>query len=155
CLRQHLAKDFRYGRSEKKNVAVTAGHAPLGGCNQEADLRRGQGFRRAAPSPSPRPQDRHVQRPPGSEEKGILIGFKRRPGAGHGRGEVRKYLAPEFVPTGVGFLLDEKAWPMSMIGFPLLLIPLAICNIIVFLMPGVAFATPLFTLILMSGVAWP
>src|SRR3954468_25038910 len=42
-----------------------------------------------------------------------------------------------------------------MIGFPLLLIPLAICNIIVFLMPGVAFATPLFTLALMSGVAWP
>src|SRR3954449_11615082 len=44
---------------------------------------------------------------------------------------------------------------MSMIGFPLLLIPLAICNIIVFLMPGVAFATPLFTLALMSGVEWP
>jgi hypothetical protein len=44
---------------------------------------------------------------------------------------------------------------MSMIGFPLLLIPLAICNIIVFLMPGVAFATPLFTLTLVSGVAWP
>src|SRR3954470_1412277 len=44
---------------------------------------------------------------------------------------------------------------MSMIGFPLLLIPLAICNIIVFLMPGVSFATPLFTLALMSGVAWP
>jgi hypothetical protein len=44
---------------------------------------------------------------------------------------------------------------MSMIGFPLLLIPLAICNIIVFLMPGVAFATPLFTLTLLSGVAWP
>src|ERR1043166_389619 len=44
---------------------------------------------------------------------------------------------------------------MSMIGFPLLLIPLAICNIIVFLMPGVAFTTPLFTLALMSGTAWP
>ena len=43
---------------------------------------------------------------------------------------------------------------MSMIGFPLLLIPLAVCNIIVFLMPGVAFATPLFTLTLISGVAW-
>src|SRR3954468_15492421 len=41
-----------------------------------------------------------------------------------------------------------------MIGFPLLLIPLAICNIIVFLMPGVSFATPLFTLPLVSGVAW-
>jgi hypothetical protein len=44
---------------------------------------------------------------------------------------------------------------MSMIGFPLLLIPLAICNIIVFLMPGVSFAAPLVTLTLMSGVAWP
>jgi hypothetical protein len=44
---------------------------------------------------------------------------------------------------------------MSMIGFPLLLIPLAICNIIVFLMPGVSFVTPLFTLTLPSGVAWP
>src|SRR3954465_13806290 len=43
---------------------------------------------------------------------------------------------------------------MSMIGFPLLLIPLAVCNIIVFLRPGVAFATPLFTRALMSGVAW-
>ena len=44
---------------------------------------------------------------------------------------------------------------MSMVGFPLLLIPLAIYNIIVFLMPGVSFATPLFTLALMSGIAWP
>src|SRR3954452_12431937 len=41
-----------------------------------------------------------------------------------------------------------------MIGFPLLLIPLAICNIIVFLMPGVAFVTPLFALSLVSGVSW-
>ena len=44
---------------------------------------------------------------------------------------------------------------MSMIGFPLLLIPLAICNIIVFLMPGVSFTAPLLTLTLMSRVAWP
>jgi len=44
---------------------------------------------------------------------------------------------------------------MSMIGFPLLLIPLAICNIIVFLMPGVVFVTPVFTLSLMSGASWP
>lgn len=42
-----------------------------------------------------------------------------------------------------------------MIGFPLLLIPLAICNIIVFLMPGVSFVAPLFTLTLVSGAAWP
>jgi hypothetical protein len=49
----------------------------------------------------------------------------------------------------------KKASPMSMIGFPLLLIPIAICNIIAFLMPGVLFTTPLVTLTLMSGVAWP
>jgi hypothetical protein len=47
-----------------------------------------------------------------------------------------------------------KAPPMSMVGFPLLLIPLAICNIIVFLMPGLSFAAPLFTLPLLSGVGW-
>ena len=44
---------------------------------------------------------------------------------------------------------------MSMVGFPLLLIPLAIYNIIVFLMPGVSFADPLVTITLMSGVGWP
>ena len=44
---------------------------------------------------------------------------------------------------------------MSMIGFPLLLIPLAIYNIIVFLMPGVSFADPIATLMLMSGAEWP
>jgi hypothetical protein len=44
---------------------------------------------------------------------------------------------------------------MSMVGFPLLLIPLAIYNIIVFLMPGVTLAEPLLTLPLMSGATWP
>jgi hypothetical protein len=44
---------------------------------------------------------------------------------------------------------------MSMVGFPLLLIPLAIYNIIVFLMPGVDLAAPLVTLPLMSGAQWP
>jgi len=44
---------------------------------------------------------------------------------------------------------------MSMVGFPLLLIPLAIYNIIVFLMPGVTLAEPLVTLTLMSGAGWP
>ena len=44
---------------------------------------------------------------------------------------------------------------MSMVGFPLLLIPLAIYNIIVFLMPGVTLAEPLVTLTLMSGAEWP
>jgi hypothetical protein len=44
---------------------------------------------------------------------------------------------------------------MSMVGFPLLLIPLAIYNIIVFLMPGVSFAEPIVKLTLMSGAEWP
>ena len=43
---------------------------------------------------------------------------------------------------------------MSMVGFPLLLIPLAIYNIVVFLMPGVSFAEPLVKLTLMSGAEW-
>ena len=43
----------------------------------------------------------------------------------------------------------QKALPM----FPLLLIPLAICNIIVFLMPGLSFSAPLITLTLMSGAS--
>ena len=43
---------------------------------------------------------------------------------------------------------------MSMVGFPLLLIPLAIYNIIVFLMPGVSLAEPLVTLPLTSGAQW-
>jgi hypothetical protein len=42
-----------------------------------------------------------------------------------------------------------------MIGFPLLLIPLAIYNIIAFLMPGVKFEDPLIKLALMSGAEWP
>jgi hypothetical protein len=44
---------------------------------------------------------------------------------------------------------------MSMVGFPLLLIPLAIYNIIVVLMPGVSLAEPLVKLTLMSGAEWP
>jgi hypothetical protein len=52
-------------------------------------------------------------------------------------------------------LLAKKASPMSMVGFPLLLIPLAIYNIIVFLMPGVSLAEPVVKLTLMSGAEWP
>jgi len=44
---------------------------------------------------------------------------------------------------------------LAMVGFPLLLIPLAIYNIIVFLMPTVSFTDPLVKLTLMSGVEWP
>ena len=42
-----------------------------------------------------------------------------------------------------------------MVGFPLLLIPLAIYNIIVFLMPGVSLGDPVVKLPLMSGAEWP
>jgi hypothetical protein len=41
-----------------------------------------------------------------------------------------------------------------MVGFPLLLIPLAVYNIIVFLMPGVSFADPVVKLTLISGAEW-
>jgi len=41
-----------------------------------------------------------------------------------------------------------------MIGFPLLLIPFAIYNIFVFMMPGVAFTAPIVSVTLMSGVTW-
>lgn len=43
---------------------------------------------------------------------------------------------------------------MPTIGFPLLLIPLALYNIIVFLMPDVAFTAPLVTLPLPSTATW-
>ena len=42
-----------------------------------------------------------------------------------------------------------------MVGFPLLLVPLAVYNIIAFLMPGVSFTDPLIKLTLMSGEVWP
>jgi hypothetical protein len=52
------------------------------------------------------------------------------------------------------FRYREKVPPMSMIGFPLLLIPLAIVNILVFLMPGVSLTAPVTALPLPSGVSW-
>jgi hypothetical protein len=52
-------------------------------------------------------------------------------------------------------LLEKKASPMSMIGFPLLLIPLAIYNIVAFLMRDFSFTAQLITLPLTSGTAWP
>src|SRR4029453_9237891 len=66
-------RGHRHGRSQKKNIPLAAGHAPLGGCVEEANLYRGQRFRRIAPAPPPRSEDRHVQGPPGSEgQEGIL-----------------------------------------------------------------------------------
>ncbi len=51
--------------------------------------------------------------------------------------------------------LPEKKASPSMIGFPLLLIPLAIYNIIAFLMRDVSFVAPLVTLPLPSGTGLP
>jgi hypothetical protein len=42
-----------------------------------------------------------------------------------------------------------------MVGFPLLLIPLAVFNIVIFLMPGVSMTEPLFRVPLMSATQWP
>jgi hypothetical protein len=52
----------------------------------------------------------------------------------------------------IGFA--KKASPMSMVGFPLLLIPFAIYNIIAFLMPSVSFDVTLARLTLVSGAEW-
>ena len=43
---------------------------------------------------------------------------------------------------------------MSLIGFPLLLIPFAIYNIIAFLMPGVSWTGPLTSVHMVSGGDW-
>lgn len=43
---------------------------------------------------------------------------------------------------------------MYMLGFPLLLVPFAIYNIIAFLMPGVGWTTPLTSVHMMSGADW-
>jgi hypothetical protein len=43
---------------------------------------------------------------------------------------------------------------MSLVGFPLLLIPFAVYNIVAFLMPGVGWAGPLTHMQMASGVEW-
>jgi hypothetical protein len=43
---------------------------------------------------------------------------------------------------------------MFLIGFPLLLIPFAVYNMIAFLTPGVAWTTPVATVHMMSGQDW-
>jgi F0F1-type ATP synthase assembly protein I len=52
-----------------------------------------------------------------------------------------------------GYLHREGISPM--VGFPLLLIPLAVYNIIAFLMPSVSFADVLFKVPMITGEAWP
>jgi hypothetical protein len=43
---------------------------------------------------------------------------------------------------------------MSVLGFPLLLIPFAFYNIVVFFYPGVSWTTPVATIHMMSGQDW-
>jgi len=52
-----------------------------------------------------------------------------------------------------GYLDREGISPM--VGFPLLLIPLAVYNIIAFLMPSVSFTDVLFRVPMITGEAWP
>src|SRR3954454_7699214 len=52
-----------------------------------------------------------------------------------------------------GSLHREGTSPM--VGFPLLLIPLAVYNIIAFLMPSVSFTDVLFKVPMITGEAWP
>jgi hypothetical protein len=52
-----------------------------------------------------------------------------------------------------GHLDREGALPM--VGFPLLLIPLAVYNIIAFLMPSVSFSDVLFKVPMVTGETWP
>src|SRR3954471_18458458 len=52
-----------------------------------------------------------------------------------------------------GFLDREGISPM--VGFPLLLIPLAVYNIIAFLMPSVSFTDVLFKVPMITGEIWP
>jgi len=57
-------------------------------------------------------------------------------------------------PIHIPALARTEGRLMSIIGFPLLLIPLAVCNIVIFMMPGVAFDAPLATVRLLSGTKW-
>jgi hypothetical protein len=50
--------------------------------------------------------------------------------------------------------LDREGLP-PMVGFPLLLIPLAVYNIIAFLMPSVSFSDVLFNVPMITGETWP
>jgi len=49
----------------------------------------------------------------------------------------------------------DREGTLPMVGFPLLLIPLAVYNIIAFLMPSVSFSDVLFKVPMITGEAWP
>src|SRR6266700_6703811 len=65
--RSKESKETIHGRAEEKDVAIAARHAAFRRRAEATDLYGRQGFGRVAPSPSHRPQDRHVSRPPGSQ----------------------------------------------------------------------------------------
>jgi hypothetical protein len=48
----------------------------------------------------------------------------------------------------------ERAGPVFLVGFPLLLIPLAIYNMIAFLTPGVMWTDPIVSVQMVSGAEW-
>jgi hypothetical protein len=58
----------------------------------------------------------------------------------------KDYAISKGIPFEIGF--------DAMVAFPLLLIPLAIFNIIVFLMPGLSLTSPVTSLTLKSGAIW-
>src|SRR6516165_10334679 len=69
-----VIKELDHGSSEAKDIAVKARDAPFRGCAGAAELCRGQGFGRAAPSPSYRSQDRNVSGAPDSQvQEGRVI----------------------------------------------------------------------------------
>src|ERR1700757_3835796 len=49
----------------------------------------------------------------------------------------------------------DREGTLPMVGFPLLLIPLAVYNIIAFLMPSVSFSDVLFKVPMITGETWP
>src|SRR6185312_2263154 len=78
----HLhARRVSDGRSETQDLAVAAQHAPLAPRAGRQLLRRGQGDRRAEAAAPRRPEDRHVQGPPGPDPEGRLAAPPR-PNAG-------------------------------------------------------------------------
>src|SRR6516225_6230132 len=69
-----VIEELDHGSSEAKDIAIKARDAPFRGCAGPAELCRGQGFRRAAPSPSHRSQDRNVPGAPDSQvQEGRVI----------------------------------------------------------------------------------
>src|ERR1700681_841248 len=131
-----------HGRAEKEDVAVETRHAAFRRCVEAADLCGRQGFRRAAPAPSHRHENRHVSRPPGVQ------------------GEVRGLSRASVGPAGEGRAAGgtsggrghrSRGRPMFLLGVPLLIFPFAIYNIVEFMLPGFAWSMEVLRFQLPSG----